>query len=429
MFCQPSQSTFFEPLQQRFRPVYQPQFPSFPPTSRENPRIGSDERFYAPVHKSLKTEVPAPRSYHQKGQPRDNSYDDWRTDAQFSDDEDSGKNSYVNVKYYSSNKSAPYDPFSPPFPHQNNQNKKNNHITRPNFSHEHQKSSYNNHHHHRRNQNDRKPHFSRQNPRQQTEFSPSPSRSSSGFLYHEKRNLKEIKEVFEKSIRQKENARLERGDSFPLPVITRDDSASSQKEKGSVFKALLSQVKSEYPNSIKGKYMSKLNNEKLLDLSSIVYNKDTSLSQILYQPLSYNCTSCSMKFESEMSLQKHLNWHFETNINLLNKSKQATLRPQGLSPKEWIKGKSKKLEENFVFKNYVSAKNCQQNCKACREAFKAVWDGDREKWLLDQAAKIKHEEGNDCFIDCEEKSEENQGQEYELMHFNCFKLLLKSQEN
>ena len=433
MFCQPSRSTFFEPLQP-FRPAYQPQFPYFPSTSRENPRIGPDERFYAPVHKSLKTEGTVARSYHQKGKSRDNSYDDWKTDAQFSDDEDSGKNSYRNPKYTGSNsKRAPYDPLSPPFPNQNGQS---NQHTRPNFSHEHQRSSHSHHSHRhserrvdvRRSENDRKPHFSRQNQRQQPEFSPSPSPSSSAFLLqnHKIGNLKEIKEVFEKSLGQKESSsRLERGDSFPLPTITRDDSVSLQKKEGSVFKALLSQVRLEYPNSIKEKYMRKLNNEKLLDLSTIVYNKDIGLSQILYEPLPYNCSSCSMKFDNQISLDKHLNWHFETNMNMLNKSKQATLRPQGTSPKEWIKGKSKKFEEDFVFRNYVSAKNSQQSCKACREAFKEVWDADKEKWLLDQAAKIKYE-GNECLID---DREENHGQEYELMHFNCFKLLLKTQEN
>ena len=53
-----------------------------------------------------------------------------------------------------------------------------------------------------------------------------------------------------------------------------------------------------------------------------------------------------------------------------------------------------------MFRNYVSAQDGPQNCKACRQVFKEVWDETREKWLLDQAAKIKYEENNieNCLI-------------------------------
>lgn len=34
----------------------------------------------------------------------------------------------------------------------------------------------------------------------------------------------------------------------------------------------------------------------------------------------------------------------------------------------------------------------EKACKACGEAFKEVWDKDKEAWLLDTATKVKYEE-------------------------------------
>lgn len=84
-----------------------------------------------------------------------------------------------------------------------------------------------------------------------------------------------------------------------------------------------------------------------------------------------------------------------------------------------------------MFRNYVSAQDGPQNCKACRQVFKEVWDENKEKWLLDQAAKIKYEQNNieNCLIDSDDKNEDSSSQKYDLMHFNCFKLLFKNQHS
>jgi len=62
-------------------------------------------------------------------------------------------------------------------------------------------------------------------------------------------------------------------------------------------------------------------------------SKDVKLSEILYEPVSYSCSSCNMKFDNQINLDKHLNWHFETNMKLLNKSINPTGRPQLVAPK------------------------------------------------------------------------------------------------
>ena len=277
MMCHPNQSSFFEPLQ--------PQLPYFPSTIREKPRIGFEEQSYAPVYKSIKTESTSNRSRHFQGQPRDNSYENFITDAQFSDDEDN------NVHHSRSNH---YSPSQNGFVSQQYQQRQGNSYSQhPQRSH--QRSSHHPYNHHsrpsdnrRRNnqnvrnerneRNDRRSHMHRQNQQQQ------PREERTDFLknlhydpdsIHKNESLKEIREFFEKSLKQKDvvnetkPAMLEKVDSFPRPTVTRDDSKTES--NGSVLKALLSQVRLKNPTSIKEKYMRKVNQEGLLDLSTIVY--------------------------------------------------------------------------------------------------------------------------------------------------------------
>jgi len=265
MMCHPNNSSFFEPLQ--------PQTPYFPSTVRESPRIGFDEQRYAPVYKSMKTESTSNRSHYFKGQSRDNSYDNFITDAQFSDDEDN------NVNHSRSNPNCTYNPSHNiqyrPLPHHSQQ--RNQYSQRPPRSHEHQRSSQNQRpSDNRRDKNDRKSHTNRKQKQQEEccpDFLKNPHYDPDSI--HKNESLKEIREIFERSLNKNEPVRkaqpsvLERVDSFPQPTTTRDDSKSNN--NGSLLKALLSQVRLEQPKSIKDKYMRKLSQEKRLDLSTIVY--------------------------------------------------------------------------------------------------------------------------------------------------------------
>jgi len=44
-----------------------------------------------------------------------------------------------------------------------------------------------------------------------------------------------------------------------------------------------------------------------------------------------------MRFDNQINLDKHLNWHFETNMKLLNKTANPTGRPQLVAPKVFLK--------------------------------------------------------------------------------------------
>jgi hypothetical protein len=48
-------------------------------------------------------------------------------------------------------------------------------------------------------------------------------------------------------------------------------------------------------------------------------------------------------------------------------------------------------EEEFVFENYIPSSENKKYCKACGEAFKDVWDKEKETWLLDEAVKVKYD--------------------------------------
>ena len=76
----------------------------------------------------------------------------------------------------------------------------------------------------------------------------------------------------------------------------------------------------------------------------------------------------------------------------------------------------------------------QKSCKACGEAFKEVWDKDKETWLLDTATKVKYKEEEASNINMKEHvelfllgddSKQKNGVSYDLMHFRCYKLCLQ----
>ena len=48
----------------------------------------------------------------------------------------------------------------------------------------------------------------------------------------------------------------------------------------------------------------------------------------LYDDLPYRCSSCGMRFTNKALLNKHLDWHFQHNMELKEKTKTMNLRPQ-----------------------------------------------------------------------------------------------------
>lgn len=141
-----------------------------------------------------------------------------------------------------------------------------------------------------------------------------------------------------------------------------------------------------------------------------------------------------MRFTNKALLYKHLDWHYQFNMDLKDKSKDTNLgRIQLITIDHWIKDEGNKnyktsnienAEEDFEFENYVPSSNNSKSCKACGEVFKETWDADKEMWLLENAAKIKYEEedGGTAADGTKQKSVN-----FDLMHFRCYKLCLQNE--
>jgi len=191
-------------------------------------------------------------------------------------------------------------------------------------------------------------------------------------------------------------------------------------------------MKQELPSSIKSKYQQRLGNQE--SLSSMMNRRNLEIAQTLYEQIPYRCSSCGMRFTNKALLYKHLDWHYQFNMDLKDKSKDTNLgRIQLITIDHWIKDEGNKnyktsnienAEEDFEFENYVPSSENTKSCKACGEVFKETWDGDKEMWLLENAAKIKYEEedGGTAADGTKQKSVN-----FDLMHFRCYKLCLQNE--
>jgi len=257
---------------------------------------------------------------------------------------------------------------------------------------------------------------------------------------HEREKLMEMKEMFQSSLKQqpKEFEPIPnvptRNDSFPEPTTLSARKSSEVYDQSGVlvFKTLLSHMKQELPSSIKSKYQQRLGNQE--SLSSMMNRRNLEIAQTLYEQIPYRCSSCGMRFTNKALLYKHLDWHYQFNMDLKDKSKDTNLgRIQLITIDHWIKDEGNKnyktsnienAEEDFEFENYVPSSENTKSCKACGEVFKETWDGDKEMWLLENAAKIKYEEedGGTAADGTKQKSVN-----FDLMHFRCYKLCLQNE--
>ena len=60
----------------------------------------------------------------------------------------------------------------------------------------------------------------------------------------------------------------------------------------------------------------------------MILRNDLRVVETLYEDLPYKCSSCGLRFTNRTPLNKHLDWHFRSNMELKEKTKAMNLRPQ-----------------------------------------------------------------------------------------------------
>jgi len=176
-------------------------------------------------------------------------------------------------------------------------------------------------------------------------------------------------------------------------------------------------------------------------------NRDPYVIWVLYSKYKLQCKTCGLRFKTQASMTKHLDWHFKVN-KLLNMRAGHT-RSQGWLPTEdeWLEAKDVLFSDTkpigieddsthgkpqMAVKRRVAVDDSQKICPICHDTFQQVWDEELEEWMYNNAIRLTEEEVNKT----EEKTVDEEHQKKKLslyaqykdqiIHSTCYESLMIS---